>query len=329
MGGSARRLALRAAGSAPFAAAVGLLERLDGARADVLPVLMYHRIANPGDAPDLDPSLVSASPAQFDEQMAFLAARRRPITLDELLAVRAGEAPLPPRAVLVTFDDAYRDFADHAWPIMRRRGVPVVLFVPTGFPDAPGRAFWWDRLHQAYAAADGDAGGRETAAAVAVRVKALPHARALELVDEVCTRLGAPPPRNPVLGWSELRRLAEEGVALAPHSRTHPLLHRVGIDEARDEVAGSAHDLEREIGHSPPVFAYPAGGYSRDVVGVLRDAGFAVAFTIERGTNDLRRADWLRLRRVNVGARASLHVVRTQLLSLARFAARAPAEAPS
>ena len=81
--------------------------------------------------------------------MTFLASRYRPVSLTELLGARRGEHALPLRSVLVTFDDGYRDFADHAWPILRRHGIPAVLFVPTAYPGNPGRAFWWDRLYSA------------------------------------------------------------------------------------------------------------------------------------------------------------------------------------
>ena len=55
----------------------------------------------------------------------------------------------------MTFDDAYCDFADHAWPVFRRLGVPVTLFVATEYPDHPDRAYWWDRLHAGLSVADG------------------------------------------------------------------------------------------------------------------------------------------------------------------------------
>jgi peptidoglycan/xylan/chitin deacetylase (PgdA/CDA1 family) len=44
-------------------------------------------------------------------------------------------APLPARAVLLTFDDGYRDNLENALPILRRHGYPAVLFVPIGFLD--------------------------------------------------------------------------------------------------------------------------------------------------------------------------------------------------
>ena len=89
---------------------------------------------------------MSCTPEQFERQMAWLGRHRPGGRARRRAARRArGGAPLPRGAVLVTFDDAYEDFGDEAWPVLRRHGVPVTLFVPTAFPDS-GRRFWWDRL---------------------------------------------------------------------------------------------------------------------------------------------------------------------------------------
>jgi peptidoglycan/xylan/chitin deacetylase (PgdA/CDA1 family) len=261
--------------------------------------------------------------------MHFVATRYHPLSLEQLLAVRRGESRLPLRSVLVTFDDGYRDFAEQAWPVLRGLGIPVVLFVPTAYPGDPGRAFWWDRLHAAVSTAS-SAPAIETPAGelrlasssdrlrafrqLRSRVKSLPHEEAMRLVDDVCEALDAPAARSGVLGWPELRRLQSEGVALAPHSRTHPLLDRLPLEAARDEILGSREDLEREIGPCPRVFAYPGGGESPDLARTLAEAGFELGFTTERGTNDLRDPDWLRLRRINVGRASALPLLRAQLL---------------
>ena len=225
--------------------------------------------------------------------MAFLASQCRTISLTELLAVRRGEARLEPRSVLVTFDDGYRDFAEHAWPILKRHGIPVTLFVPTAYPGDPDRAFWWDRLYGALVST-GPRGpiatpvGELPLATAADRLQtfrrlrghlqALPHEEAMGLVDEVCAALAAPTPDSAVLGWPELRALAADGVVLAPHSRSHPLLDRLPREAVRDEIVGSLEDLEREIGVAPPVFAYPAGAQDAYVALILEEAGFELAF---------------------------------------------------
>jgi peptidoglycan/xylan/chitin deacetylase (PgdA/CDA1 family) len=136
----------------------------------------------------------------------------------------------------------------------------------------------------------------------------------MALLDEVCAALAALKPTSAVLGWPELRALVADGVALAPHSRSHPLLDRLPREAVRDEIVGSLEDLEREIGVAPPVFAYPGGAQDAYVARILVEAGFELAFATTRGTNDLRRADWLRLRRINVGRASGLPLIRAQLL---------------
>jgi peptidoglycan/xylan/chitin deacetylase (PgdA/CDA1 family) len=96
--------------------------------------------------------------------------------------------------------------------------------------------------------------------------------------------------------------------------RSHPLLHTVARVEARREIRDSLGDLEREIGPTPRVFAYPGGGVDTGVATVLEEEGFELAFLTRRGLNALSRPDWLRLRRINVGRSSGLTGIRLQLL---------------
>lgn len=324
------RRALSAATQSPaFAGLVALLERLDTQRPGVLAVLTYHRVDESGARPHLSPALHSATPETFEAHMRYLAAHRHPVAIQDVLDAFEKGTRLPERAVLVTFDDAYSGFAGHAWPIMQRHAIPATLFVPTAFPDHPERGFWWDQLYAAISGTDRPfldtpagrlpldtpAGRRRSFKRARSLVKALPHEQAMAWVRETCAALDAPPPRGDVLGWDALRRLAREGVTLGAHSQTHPLMNRISPEQARAEAVGSLRDLEREIGAVPPIFAYPSGGFNAEVVRGLDEAGFALAFTTVRGLNDLRRADRLRLRRINVGRLAPLAVVRAQLLN--------------
>lgn len=327
-----RPIVLGAMRSRPFARILDLLERSDHGRAGVLAVLTYHRVADHHGGGY--PGLVGASPAEFDDQMKFLASRYRPIPMSELLEARGRPRMIGPRSVMVTFDDAYRDFAEHAWPILRRHAIPVTLFVPTGYPGGDCGGFWWDRLYDALSTAEADAvvetpRGRiqlssDTARADAYRrlrseVKSLPHHDAMALVTTIVEhQLGDRTASSPVLDWRELTELAAEGVTLAAHSRSHPLLTRVDAGHLASEIAGSLADLQRQAGHAPPAFAYPSGSLSPAVREAAEAAGIQAAFTTRRGINDLGTADWLALRRINVGARSGLNVIRAQLGSWAR-----------
>jgi peptidoglycan/xylan/chitin deacetylase (PgdA/CDA1 family) len=321
---------------------VGSLERLAPWRRGCLAILTYHRVDEPAARPDLMPGLLSATPDGFADHIDALVRHAHPVSLGEVLNALDEPRRLPPRAVLVTFDDGYADFAEHAWPVLRAAGVPATLFVATGAAgqDAPG--FWWDRVWKALrtTALDrlpNEEGGaslrteadREAAmASLGATIKSLHHETAMARVDDLVERLcpeppAADPPSKPaLLGWSDLRRLAAEGVTLAPHTRTHPLLDRVPTDVAIAEISASLEDLEREVGPTPSVLAYPSGAHGGSAVEAARRAGMVLAVTTVRGGNDLRSADRHRLRRINIGVRTRAPLVRAQLLWASTIDAR-------
>ncbi|MEW6541718.1 MAG: polysaccharide deacetylase family protein [Bacillota bacterium] len=69
-------------------------------------------------------------PREFEWQMSYLAARGySTITPDQLWAWLDHGAPLPPKPVLITFDDGYRDNYVCAYPIMREYGFFATVFV--------------------------------------------------------------------------------------------------------------------------------------------------------------------------------------------------------
>lgn len=293
-------------------------------------VLTFHRI-DTGD-PDLYPGLAGVDPAGFERFVGELADRFRPIGVEQLIAALEGRAGLPSRSVLVTFDDAYRDFGEVAWPVLRAHDVPVVLFVPTAYPDDPTRRFWWDDLYGAFARTgplDWRAVGIDAPSPAAAfrtirdSIKSAPHAEAMATVRQMVAELGggAPPDGDRVLGWDELRTLAAEGVTLAPHSRTHPMLDRLPPGELDGEIRGSLDDMREHLGTDlvAPVFAYPSGGHDPAVREAVRRAGFDAAFTTERGLVDVGACDRSRLPRLNVGSGSSVGVVAAEA-SLRRVA---------
>lgn len=319
------------ANNSAFEKFIRLLEQVDGERENLFRVLTYHRVDKPESHPWLDPGLISASPHAFEAQMKYLAANYEVVSVLDVLEAfeHQDQKLLPPRAVAITFDDAYRDFEVIAWPILKQYRLPVTLFVPTAFPDHPERHFWWDRLFNAVHNASVDdlntPIGRLPVSTTTQRdqtykvlknyLKGLPHDLAMAAVDRICSEDGLFPQANHILGWAALRKLADEGVTLGAHSRNHPIMNQLTPENVHNEVMGSLTDLTRELGFSPVTFAYPSGIYNKDVVKAVERAGFKLAFTTERGINEINHADRLRLQRINIGSRTTLPVLRAQLLS--------------
>lgn len=280
-----------------------------------LRVLTYHRVAEAGESPDLEPGLISATPARFRREMQLLASSYTPISLDQLLDTHRTGSRLPERAVLVTFDDAYEDFSRNAWPIMRTLGIPATLFVPTAFPDGDPRGFWWDRLHAALLRTDRSDFEFETFGTLSLTtheqrrsayrtlrnyVKSLAHEQAMSCVDEWVGRLAELPPLNQVLGWSELKTLASEGVSVCSHGHRHALMTRLGDAQLEEDLSGSLARVQSEMGAyaAPPVLAYPANASSAVVQAAVKRAGYTLAFGGRRGFNHLPLAEPLSLRRI-------------------------------
>lgn len=93
----------------------------------VLRVLMYHRV---GDHPGRD----TVGARELERQIGWLRARGYSLVrLSEVLAHRTRGRKLPPRPVLLTFDDGTRDHFDELLPILRRQQAPAALFVVPSF----------------------------------------------------------------------------------------------------------------------------------------------------------------------------------------------------
>lgn len=296
----------------------------------MLRVLTYHRVSEPGLSRQLDPRLISATPSVFRQQMRHLAQHYRVLSVEEVLqAVRCRER-LPARAVLITFDDAYRDFGEIAWPVLRRYKLPVTLFVPTAYPENRRLCFWWDRLHRAIQGAGRpeltiSAGSfplqdeqrlSDSRKRLSKLIKELPHRQALALLEEICQQSGADQQcDNHVHSWEELRQLSSEGVTLAAHTRTHPILTRLPAQDLAGEIGGSQQDLQRRIGKALPVFSYPDGGYDRQVMQVVEEQGFEMAFTTRDRRNHLqgRSRCLLEMGRTNITRRTTASIFRLRL----------------
>ncbi|MFI9354301.1 polysaccharide deacetylase family protein [Streptomyces lydicus] len=122
-------------------------------RPAAVPILMYHAITV---APTPAVRDLSVTPAAFEEQLAVLAdGGFTPLTTTALATAWRGGGPLPPRPVLITFDDGYDGVYRHALPALARHGFPATLFVSTGWlrgpygtGSAPDTTLDWDQVRK-------------------------------------------------------------------------------------------------------------------------------------------------------------------------------------
>ncbi len=227
-------------------------------------VLAYHGVRDDAVPRDAVPGgALHVSRGRLAEHLRVLREVATPISADQFLAAAAHGAPLPPRPVLVTFDDGYASWVRHAVPELERFEIPAVMFLCPD-PIARGVRFWFDAVAACAGAAEVD------------RLKTLPYdtwreeARRYEMVA------GGRDPQAP-LSVEDVRRLARLPlVEIGGHSLTHPILAHASPEQQRAEVDGCADRLAEWTGTRPRLFAYPNGrpgvDYTAETVRIVRRA---------------------------------------------------------
>jgi peptidoglycan/xylan/chitin deacetylase (PgdA/CDA1 family) len=106
-------------------------------------ILMYHQV---GKFPSMEANRANyCDHRRFARQMGLLHVLGIPVLdLGQALAGLAGERPLPPRSVVLTFDDGYDNFADFALPVLARFGFTATVYAISGWL---GQPIQWYRPH--------------------------------------------------------------------------------------------------------------------------------------------------------------------------------------
>jgi peptidoglycan/xylan/chitin deacetylase (PgdA/CDA1 family) len=107
----------------------------------LVPILVYHNLA-----PQSKGRLVLAADA-FTEQMRYLKREGyRVVSLADFVEWLQLKRQLPRKSVVLTFDDGYQSFHDHASPVLKKLGFPATLFVYTDYVGAGRNALTWEEL---------------------------------------------------------------------------------------------------------------------------------------------------------------------------------------
>jgi peptidoglycan/xylan/chitin deacetylase (PgdA/CDA1 family) len=105
-------------------------------RREVVPILMYHHVGVPGPGADAIRRDLSVSPEAFEAQLRYLIERGyEPVTLNSLIMHLQLGHGLPPKPVVLTFDDGFKDQYSNAYPLLKKYGFVGTFFIITLFAD--------------------------------------------------------------------------------------------------------------------------------------------------------------------------------------------------
>lgn len=98
-----------------------------------VPVLLYHHIQPNSLSKEKGQANISVDNSAFDQQMAYLTSHGyTPITAKQLVDALRTKSGLPPKSIVLSFDDGYKDIYDYAFPIFQKYHISVNLMLATG-----------------------------------------------------------------------------------------------------------------------------------------------------------------------------------------------------
>ena len=276
-------------------------------------IVTYHGVFPRGyqpRSPGLDGNLVYAS--CFRQQVQLLKKHYDVVSPEDFLSWIQGEASLPPRAVLLTCDDALQNTLTEMVPILRESGLSCLFFATGASAEPSPLMLWYEELYLMLLDGAPNIALDLPEAQISTRIAAPgeKHARWWNLVerlsqfdaqarreflDQIRGQLRLPPgwtqqfvadsalgSRFLTLGPDGLRRLTDAGMKVGAHTLSHPVLAKAGDELAWREIAQSRAALEGVLGTGIWAFAYPFGNAStitRREVRLAEQAGFRCAFT--------------------------------------------------
>jgi len=255
---------------------VNALRFASPSRRTALIVLCYHRVLD-ADSPArfvTEAPLVTSTHA-FECQMELIAQRFHAVTLTQAVQWLEGNRDLPNRAVLITFDDGWSDTYSNAYPVMKRLGLPGVVFLATGFIGTSMRQ-WAGKVHDALLRTM----GAEAASREIDRLKHMPVHERTALIERLSPAEDLP---GENMSWRNVEEMAANGFEFGSHTRNHVILpHEPGV-EILDELISSSEDIRVRLGLRPAALAYPDGQYDAFTCRQVDEAGYLCAFTCDEG----------------------------------------------
>lgn len=253
-----------------------------------------------------DPDRLADDAITSDTLVAFFEWLRgndwKAISLDDVARAREGGPPLPPRAVLITFDDGYRSLYTRVFPLLLAYRIPVVAALVGSWMTAPteGQVMY------------------NNVSVPRSNFISWPQAREMQASGLVEFASHSHDLHRAVIGNPQGNTM--------PSAVTLEYQSGGGYEDAAAQAQRLEADAQRisallthELGRAPRAWVWPYGRYSSAGVDAIKSAGFQFAMTLDAGMASALEP--LAIPRQYPGADVKL----AELVSMLRLESRLPA----
>ena len=244
-------------------------------------------------------------PVNFEAQIKFLKLNYHIIDVPVLRKHLFEAQPLPPKSLLITFDDGDRSVLENALPILKKYEISVCLFIITELIDS-NRDFWWDTIRKNE---EKNGLSAEEIMRIINMNKQSSNKERLEYLKKY------PITQNRQLTLEEVRELDLNQVYIANHSHSHPMFDKLQDEELVNEFEQVQLFFKTNKLGDFNVFAYPNGNYSLRAEKLLIENDIDIAFLFDHKLND-RNINPLRISRIAVDSDNSLPEFKSKVSGL-------------
>lgn len=221
---------------------------------------------------DPDQAVVAVRTERLIEQLAWLRENGyQAVSVDQILAARRGGPALPPKAVMLSFDDGYSSFYTRVMPILRAYHWPALLAPVGSWIDTP--------LNQPV----------DFAGTPRPRGEFLTWQQIREVSQSGLVEIAAHTDAN------------HKGILANPQGNLEPAATTRSFDpktngyeseaqfqaRMRADVAAISNKIRTVTGKAPRVWVWPYGAADGTSLAVVGEHGYEMALTLEDGLDDL------------------------------------------
>ncbi len=253
------------------------------------------------------------TPEMFESDLCYLSRYFTPISYDQLVVSLSTHTKLPPKAVLLTFDDGFKECFTVARPLLLKYGIPCIFFVATQLLDnrelptdlkisicidqaqkldSPALISVLRQINSEFDTELLDLMQFNLWAKGLITNDHRPSDRLLRIlgVDEKSYLAE----KQPYLTTQQVLQLHQEGFHIGSHSRRHEHFPELSPAEIMNNISISCQSISNLTGQSQTPFAFPfsADGIQRELLKQIREEHSAVGLMFD-GHGVEKQSDFL------------------------------------
>ena len=270
--------------------------------------LVYHSVSNCTFVP---PELgLTISPRRFEWHLRTLKTFFNVISFERAVKMLSGKIPSVPRAVVVNFDDGYRDNWENAFPLLKKYGLPATVFLATGVIGTENR-IWLNELYLDFYrtkvplitlincqgkkltySLSTDSDKKHALFAVRDLLKNCGGDFRGKLLKDITDQLR----KNvsevdcdtlKMLSWEQINEMTRNNITFGAHTVNHLIIANETESIQEKEIKLSKETIEQKTGQPVNVFAYPGNagkGFDGMTKELIKCSGYTACCLFSTGT---------------------------------------------